>query len=166
MSLQVALQKSTWTCVVVQITFLYISLPCLEFNSPAVKTDCKMEVLWLAENVNTRQWQLIFLTDLDCEQSLIFSLQSYCTSETQAREPRLVPIPCCNITSSFAIAPAEIRTRLISREKAACQQSKLHVYKLWKDNFVSLPLFTVLLIYWICVKHQIFFHSHVLPKCN
>ena len=64
-----------------------------------------------------------FLTDLDCEQSLIFFLQSYCTSESQARELRLVPIPCCNITSSFAIAPAEIRTRRILRENADCKQS-------------------------------------------
>ena len=36
---------------------------------------------------------------------------------------RLVPIPYCNITSWFAIALAEIRTRRILREKTDCKQS-------------------------------------------
>ena len=36
---------------------------------------------------------------------------------------RLVPIPYCYITSWFAIALTEIRTRRILREKASCKQS-------------------------------------------
>ena len=39
---------------------------------------------------------------------------------------RLVPIPYCNITSWFAIALAEIRTRRILREKADRKQSNNH----------------------------------------
>ena len=36
----------------------------------------------------------------------------------------LVLIPYCNITSWFAIALAEIRTRRILREKADCKKSR------------------------------------------
>ena len=36
---------------------------------------------------------------------------------------KVVPIPYCNITSWFAIAMAEIRTRRIFREKEDCKQS-------------------------------------------
>ena len=36
---------------------------------------------------------------------------------------KVVPIPYCNITSWFAIAMAEIRTRRILREKEDCKQS-------------------------------------------
>ena len=80
--------------------------------------------------------------NIDCEQSLIrqravsyFSLQSYCTRNlsTRAAKPRaarnegvslvwsqsLIVI----ITSWFAIALDEIRTRRILREKADCKQS-------------------------------------------
>ena len=39
-------------------------------------------------------------------------------------DKRLVLIPYCNITSWFAIALAEIRTRRILREKADCKQSR------------------------------------------
>ena len=62
---------------------------------------------------------------VDCEQCLIF-LCKVTASETQARQgrainegvfSRLVPLPS-NITSWFAIALAEIRTRWILREKA------------------------------------------------
>ena len=81
--------------------------------------------------------------NIDCEQSLIrqravsyFSLQSYCTRNlsTRAAKPRaarnegvslvwsqsLIVI----ITSWFAIALDEIRTRRILREKADCKQSR------------------------------------------
>ena len=64
---------------------------------------------------------------MDCEQSLIF-LCKVTARETQARQrrainegvfSRLVPLPS-NITSWFAIALAEIRTRWILRENAEC----------------------------------------------
>ena len=75
--------------------------------------------------------------NIDCEQSLIrqravsyFSLQSYCTRNLSTRAARnegvslvwsqsLIVI----ITSWFAIALDEIRTRRILREKADCKQS-------------------------------------------
>ena len=46
-----------------------------------------------------------------------------------------VPIPYCNVKSWFAIALAEIRTRLIVREKADCKQYNVEPKKgQWNAN--------------------------------
>ena len=54
-----------------------------------------------------------------------FSLQSYCTRNlrTRAAKPRAARNEGVIITSWFAIALDEIRTRRILREKADCKQS-------------------------------------------
>ena len=72
---------------------------------------------------------LKYCQDLDCEHSLIFlckvTARETKAGERQSREPRetraqsLIVI----ITSWFAIALDEIRTRRILREKADCKQS-------------------------------------------
>ena len=68
-----------------------------------------------------------------------FSLQSYYTRDPSARAVRgFVQITYCNLTSWFAIAVAEIRTRRILREKADCKQStfRLPWYILASRGFV------------------------------
>ena len=77
-----------------------------------------------------------------------YSLQSYCTRNPSTRAAinegvssrRKVPIPYCYITSWFAIALAEIRTRRIKREKADCKQSILASFLDWISLSVTLVI--------------------------
>ena len=77
-----------------------------------------------------------------------YSLQSYCTPNPSTRAAinegvssrRKVPIPYCYITSWFAIALAEIRTRRIKREKADCKQSILDSFLDWISLSVTLVI--------------------------
>ena len=54
---------------------------------------------------------------------------------------RLVLTPNCNITSWFAIALSEIRTRRILREKEDCKQSRLNRGHLFCRLFLRLKVF-------------------------
>ena len=77
-----------------------------------------------------------------------YSLQSYCTRNPSKRAAinegvssrRKVPISYCYITSWFAIALAEIRTRRIKREKADCKQSILDSFLDWISLSVTLVI--------------------------
>ena len=99
----------------------------------------RLRVLFIPDNhiKGSRENGCIYLIFFfACEQSLIFLYKVTAreinpSTQAPSRDKwgrnimiiKVVPIPYCNITSWFAIAMAEIRTRGILREKEDCKQS-------------------------------------------
>ena len=101
-----------------RIFFLFLS--CHSFFGGLKANHCP-ECAWPVLTAKLLELFFAYLLSLDCEQSLIFLCQVTAREKSSTR----VAKPRANITSWFAIAPAEIRTRQILRENRDRKQSIL-----------------------------------------